>query len=265
MRIFLVALALIAFPAQAQRWSPVPGTQAYRYQSAQHVPGQPDRGLRLDYDLVADAQGGLIAVVLRAQTGWGAEWTDIPVDPACRAALHAGTGELARVTLYPASRDLQSFVPPCAPKDLFFPLTDLRTLALIQSPWFGITSLAAPGDKHRFAPFAETFDRGDTAAETSTPGGDLRFVSAEGSRATLDWAPDPMSLRVTMRGAAGGGDLHFQGTSALVLRVEIDRATGTLIGATATTDRLNLIVDIKDAPPQPIIITSEIAISQRKP
>lgn len=265
MRILLAALALIAFPAQAERWSPGPGSQAYRYQSMQHVPGQPDRGLRLDYDLVADAQGGLTAVVLRAQTGAGAEWTDVPVDAACRAALHAGAGELARVTLYPASPDLQSFMPPCAPKDLFFPLTDLRTLALVQSPWFGITSLAAPGDKHRFAPFAETFDRGDTAAATSTSGGELRFVSAEGSRATLDWAPDPMSLHVIMRGAAGGGDLGFQGTSTLVLRVVIDRATGTLIGATATTDRLNLIVDVKDAPPQPIIITSEISISQRKP
>jgi hypothetical protein len=260
-----LALALIAFPAQAQRWSPQPGTQPYRYQSVQHVPGEPDRGLRLDYDLVADAAGGLTAVVLRAQTGAGEQWTDVPVDPACRAALHAGTGELARVALLPVAPNLQTFLPPCAPRDLFFPLTDLRTLALIQSPWFGIASLAAPGDKHRFAPFAETFERGDTAAETSTPGGELRFVSAEGSRATLDWAPDPMTLRVTMRGAASGGDLHFQGTSTLVLRVEIDRATGMLIGATATTDRLNLIVDVKDAPPQPVIITSEISISQRKP
>ena len=265
MRIFLAAFALIAFPAQAQRWSPAPGTQAYRYQSVQHVPGQPDRGLRLDYDLVADAQGGLTAVVLHAQTGGGAAWTDVPVDSACRSLLHAGTGELARITLYPASADLQSFAPPCLPKDIFFPLTDLRTLALVQSPWFGITALAAPGDKRRFAPFAEKFDRGDTAAETSTPGGELRFVSLDGNHATLDWAPDPMSLHVTMRGAANGGDLRFQGTGALVIRVEIDRATGTLIGATSTTDRLNLIVDVKDAPPQPIVITSEISISQRKP
>lgn len=263
--IFGMAIALIAFPAQAQRWSPGPGTQGYHYQSVQHVPGQPDRGLRLDYDLVADAQGGLTAVVLRAQTGAGTAWTDVAVDPACRTELHAGAGELARVTLYPASGNLQTFMPACAPKDLFFPLTDLRTLALIQSPWFGVTSLAAPGDKHRFAAFAEKFDRGDTAAETNTPGGELRFVSLQGNRATLDWAPDPMTLRVTMRGAAGGSDLGFQGTSALVLRVEIDRATGKLIGATATTDRLNLIVDVKDAPPQPITITSEISISQRAP
>jgi hypothetical protein len=265
MRMILAALCLIAFPAQAQHWSPEPGTQPYRYQSVQHVPGQPDRGVRIDYDLVADATGGLTAVVLRAQTGAGATWTDLPVDPDCRTALHAGAGELARVTLLPVSPNLQTFLPPCAPKDLFFPLTDLRTLALIQSPWFGITSLAAPGDKHRFAAFAEKFDRADTAVETNTPGGELRFVSVEGGHATLDWAPDPMSLRVTMHGVANGGDLNFQGTGALVLRVEIDPATGTLIAATATTDRLNLIVDVKDAPPQPIVITSEISISQRKP
>jgi hypothetical protein len=265
MRIILAALALIAFPAQAQRWTPEPGTQAYRYQSVQHVPGQPDRGLRLDYDLVADAKGGLTAVVLGAQTGAGEQWADVPVDQACRTALHAGPGEIARVALYPASPDLQGFLPPCAPKEIFFPLTDLRTLALVQSPWFGIASLAAPGDTHRFAAFAEHFDRADTAVETDTPGGALRFVSLDGALATLDWAPDPMTLRVTMRGAAGGGDLQLQGTGALVIRVRIDRATGTLIGAASTTDRLNLIVDVKDAPPQPIVITSEIAVTRRTP
>lgn len=264
MRIFLAALALIAFPAQAQRWSPAPGTHAYRYQSMQHVPGQPDRGLRIDYDLVADAQGGLTAVLLRAEAGAGQQWTDIAVDPACRTELHAGAGELARVTLYPASPGLQAFLPSCVPQEIFFPLTDLRTLALIQSPWFGIASLAAPGDKHRFAAFDERFDRTGIAGESSTPGGELRFVALEGSRATIDWAPDPMSLHVTMRGAANGGDLRFQGTGALVLRVDIDRATGVLLGATATTDRLNLVVDVKDAPPQPMVITSEISITQRK-
>jgi hypothetical protein len=265
MRIILAALALIVFPSQAQRWTPEPGTQAYRYQSVQHVPGQPDRGLRLDYDLVADAQGGLTAVLLSAHTGAGAAWTDVPVDQACRAALHAGTGEIARITLYPASPDLQTFMPPCVPKEIFFPLTDLRTLALVQSPYFGITSLSAPGDTHRFAAFAEHFDRADTAVETDTPGGALRFVSLEGGRATVDWAPDPISLRVTMRGAASGGDLQLQGTGALLIRVQIDRATGTLIGAASTTDRLNLIVDVKDAPPQPIVITSEISITRRTP
>jgi len=45
MRILFAALALIAFPAQAQLWSPAPGTQGYRYQSVQHVPGQPDQAM----------------------------------------------------------------------------------------------------------------------------------------------------------------------------------------------------------------------------
>src|ERR1044072_5011650 len=111
MRILLAGLVLIAFPAEAQRWSPEPGTQAYRYQSVQHVPGQPDRGLRLDYDLVADAQGGLTAVLLRAEVGAGQQWPEVAVAPPCRATLHAGTGELARIRLYPASPDVPSFLP----------------------------------------------------------------------------------------------------------------------------------------------------------
>lgn len=263
MRIILAALALIAFPAQAQRWIPEPGTHPYRYQSVQHVPGQPDRGLRLDYDLVADARGGLTAILLRAQTGMGEQWTDVAVDEACRTALHAGAGELARVTLYPASPDLQAFLPPCVPKDIFFPLTDLRTLALIQSPYFGIATLSAPGDTHRFGTFATKFDRADTAAETSAAGGELRFVSAEGSRAAVDWAPDPMTLKATIHGVANGGDVTFQGTGQLVFRLEIDRTSGVLLGAATTADRLNLILDVKDAPPIPLIVTSEVSITPR--
>ncbi|MES2442820.1 MAG: hypothetical protein V4574_08310, partial [Pseudomonadota bacterium] len=69
MRIVIAALGLclLALPAQAQgaRWFPEAGSYPYRYQAIQHVPGRDDEGYRLDYDLVADAHGGLVAVVVR--------------------------------------------------------------------------------------------------------------------------------------------------------------------------------------------------------
>lgn len=268
----LFGLCLFATPAQAQgaRWFPAPGSYPYSYQAIQHVPGGDNEGYRLDYNLVADAQGGLVVVVLRAQHRAGGQWADATVDDTCRAALHAGKGELARVTLLPLAPEAvqglgEPFLALCAPQDIFFPMLDLLNVALIQSPHFGIAALSTPGDSHRFAAFDNSFNRGNFTGNAVAPGGAIRWVSADGDRATVDWAPDPTTLKVIMRGAANGADMRMEGTQRKTLRVVIDRRSGALLGATAPFDSLNVIMDIKDVPPLPMTITRDVTIAPRRP
>lgn len=268
MRIMVAATALcllaLTSPAQAQRWFPNAGTQAYRYQVARHGPGA-NEGHRVDYDLVSDGKASLIAVVRGFQHGGGDAWQDDAIDPSCRSAMHAGPGEIARVPLLPAGGGLEaSFLAPCAPQELFLALTDILNVALIQSPHFEIGTLSAPGDSHRFPPFTSHFVRDRLAADSSSPGGTIRLVEAAGGRATIEWAPDPMTLAMKLT-RDDGGEMRLDGTERFVFRLVIDRGSGVLIGMTAPLDRLDLIVNIKDVPPQPVVITRDVSISQRAP
>lgn len=258
-----LSLCLLALPAQAQRWFPEAGTQAYRYEIVRRLPDRAERH-RLDFDLVSDGKFGLVAVVRSLRKGEGDGWQDEPIDESCRAALHAGPGELARVTLLPAQAGLDaSFLAPCAPQELFLALTDILNAALIQSPHFGIALLSTPGDSRRFAAFTSHFDRGGLAADASSAGGTIRFVEAAGSRATVEWAPDPMTLKMRLTPEGAPREISLEGTERFVFRLVIDRASGVLLGMTAPQDRLDLIVDMKDIPPQPLVITREVSIVPR--
>jgi len=182
-----LGLCLLALPAEAQRWFPSAGTQPYRYEISRNVAGSLAQHYRVDFDLVSDGAGGLVAIVRGFEHAEDAGWGDEPIDAACRAAMHAGPGEVARVPLLPANTGLEAaFLPTCAPQELFLALTDILNVALIQSPHFGIEALSAVGDSRRFAGFDTHFARGSLAADSSTPGGTIRFVEATGTRATID-------------------------------------------------------------------------------
>ena len=56
-----------------------------------------------------------------------------------------------------------------------------------------------------------------------------------------------------------------EGNARLPLRLDIDRATGALAAAVSTGDRVDLILDIKDAPPIPLTLTRDISIRPRTP
>lgn len=257
-----LALCLLAFPAQAQRWFPEAGTQGYRYEVVRHGPG-PNEGHRIDYDLVSDGKAGLVAVVRRVQHGGGDAWQDDAIDAACRAAMHAGSGEVARVPLLPAGTGLEaSFLAPCAPQELFLALADILNVALIQTPHFGIETLSAPGAAHRFPAFSSHFVRGGLAADSSSAGGTIRLVDVTGTRATVEWAPDPMTLDMRLA-RENMSEMQLNGTERFLFRLVIDRSTGVLLGMTAPQDRLDLIVNIKDVPPQPVVITREVSIIPR--
>ncbi|MBO9712987.1 hypothetical protein [Sphingomonas sp.] len=258
-----------ATPAAAQRWVPEAGTHAYRYESVQHIPSQPDRGARIDYDLVADGKGGAVAVVRAVWKSEGGTYTPIAVDDPCRTALHAGAGELARVTLYPISKQTAEtlgadFMALCAPRELYFSMTDLLNLALIQaSPQFGLASLAKPGDSQRFEPFRIVQDRLGITTDSQAAGGTTRFAALDGGIAAIDWAPDSMTISFTDRTAIPGRELLIEGTGHFGFRVEIDRATGTMLRAHTTTNRFDVVVNVPDAPPIPMTFTSEVTVGPR--
>ncbi len=157
------------------------------------------------------------------------------------------------------------FLALCAPQDIFFPMIDILSVALIQSPHFGIGELSASGDSHRFAAFDNRFNRGNFTGSAVAPGGAIRWVSADGDHATVDWAPDPTALKITMHGAANGADMRMEGTQRRALRVVIDRGSGALLGATAPFDSLDAIMDIKDVPPLPIAVARDVSIAPRTP
>ncbi len=266
-----VALLLLALPAQAQtkpRWAPEAGSHRYRYESIERGGGA-DKGYQVDYDLVSDGKGGIVAVVKRAAHGIAGKWMDATLDDACRTALHAGPRELARITLSPLAPDAagtlgDAFMAPCAPADLFFPMTDILNVALIQAtPHFRIDRLATPGDSARFEGFKTSLDRFGIAIDASSGGGTIRFATLEPGRASVDWAPDPMAITILNRKAFNGVDLKLDGTEDFSFRVTIDPATGVLLGAGTTHDRLSLVANIPGVPPRPLSITREVTISRR--
>src|SRR5690242_11675318 len=77
--------------------APPTGINHYRYQLIERASGQPEKGYRLDYDLVGSPRS-VVAIVHGAQEGVGDRWSNVSVDPACAASMHAQNGEIARVT-----------------------------------------------------------------------------------------------------------------------------------------------------------------------
>jgi len=267
-----LGLAAIATPAQAQspKWAPEAGTLPYRYVAVQKMPDRSEQGFRMDYDLVSDGKGGLIAVVLRAEHGKPDAWVEAEVDEACRTSLHARPGELARITLAPVAPAVaasmgEAFMAACAPQDIFSPMTDILNVAQVQlAPHFGLARLARAGDTRRFPAFAVKIERFDTAASIAAPGGSTTLSALAPDRATIDWVPDPMTVDILMRGAMSGADVSLKGTQNFAFRILIDPRTGALLGATAPAGKLDLTMTLPGGFSQPLPVVREVVIAPRR-
>lgn len=264
--------ALSAAPAAAQDWrtGAAPGTRAYRYTSTERAPGRPDQSYRVDFDLVSGPDHGVTAVVRRAAESEGGEvWTEVTVDAACATAMHAGPGEMARVALWPmtdaAAHDLgETFLAGCAPRAIFFPMTDILNVTLVQSaPQFELANVRAPDDRRRTPVYAARLDRLGVDISMSAEGGETRLVSLDARTAVVDWTSDPMTLNLIERGAYNGQDLPLEGVEHYAFRLEFDVATGALRRARTTVDRLDMVVILPGLPVEQrpkVVITREVAI-----
>jgi hypothetical protein len=273
-RLIAAALWLVAItaPASAQtiRWAPEAGTHSYRYETTTTVPNAPGNGYRLDYDLVSDGKGGLVAVVTGAWHREGApEWSDAEIDDDCRTALHAQGKELARVTLSPIALATVAnlgpgFMAECAPADIFFPMTDILRLALVQvAPEFGLARLTKPGQSGRYPGYATKLERLDTAIDITSTGGTITFTALVPGRATIEMISDPMKLTLIHRRAYSGADVTLTGTEISGFRIEIDPASGVLLGAASTGDKLDVTMSLPGGYSQPLPVTRETQIALR--
>ncbi len=264
----------IAAPAQAQaqapRWFPAAGTYPYRFETSSVVPNAPGNSFRLDFDLVSDGKGSLVAVIRGAWHREGApEWSDAEIDADCRKAMGAQGDELGRVKLWPFAPDAagnldKGLVADCAPAEIFFPITEILTVVQIQvSPQFGLEKLAKPGDTYQFAPYKIALDRNDTVLDLEATGGTLQFASAVPGRATIAYQPHPSKVTIIHRRAYSGADVTLKGTASGAIRLEIDPGTGVLLGAEAVGDRLDVTMSLPGDFTQPLAITREMKIVPR--
>jgi hypothetical protein len=266
----IAACALLGFAASAQaqtiRWVPEAGTHGYHYEAITQVPDAPGNGYRLDYDLVSDGKGGLVAVVKAAQHRQGSDWYDVDIEDECRTALGAQGKELARVTLSPITPEAAklgtAFLPDCAPRDIFFPVTDILRVSLYQvAPQFALAKLTKPGDSARFAGHSLDIDRLKTSIKLESPGGTVTFAVLLPGRATVEWASDPTAITMVHRGAYMGADVTLTGNETSVYRLDIDPATGVLLGAATTSDKFDATMSLPGDYSRPLPVTQEVKIT----
>jgi hypothetical protein len=239
-----IAAALLAasapFPAV-----PAPGTHHYLYEVVETINGARRDGWRTEFDLVA-SKGTVDAVVRRSARFTAKGWEPVAVDDSCRAAMHGDRSSLARVQLYPMSqataKDLgASFLAPCAPAGIFFPLTDILNVAIIpMSPRFRTSELRSVGQSLRYPGFEAAFDRAGEAIRERSNGGAVALAALEPGRAVIDWRPDLADIDLVER--ANTPPLALKGTEHWAFRVEVDRKTGMLLRASTSYDDLDLTI-----------------------
>jgi len=273
--VLLAIATLLAMPAQAgpaARLRPAtkPATWGYRYE-AREITGDKVSGYNVDYRLRSDRSGRLTAVILRAETLEGQAATPTQVDAACIKAMGGRPGELAEVVLYPMTPERaklgDAFLAGCAPKAVFFPLTDILNVTLVQaSDEFRLNRLKAPGDTATFDGFDTSLDRlGMHMAETSD-GGRIAFADLKDGRALIDWAPTPSRLQ--MVNGEGPSAISTTGTEHFAFRLEIDARSGVLEKAYALYDDLDLTVRVPSLPgdKQPVVkLRRTVTISRIAP
>ena len=250
----LAGFALMASSAQATPPHLRPAAKAaawtYRYE-AREIAGDKVSGYNVDYRLKAERSGRITAVILKAETVDGETATPAKIDADCAKALGAKPGELAEIQLAPMTPERaklgDAFMASCAPKAVFFPITDILNVTLIQaSEAFHLSSLKAPGDTAAFDGFDTSFERlGMHFAETSE-GGRIAFADLKGGRAYLDWVPTPSRLEIVQ--GAGASAMTMKGTEHFAFRLEIDAKSGALEKAWALYDDLDMKVQVPGAP-----------------
>ena len=263
-------IAAAAAPAPAE--GPLPfkaasgeGLWHYRYETSQTIPGQPEQGYRTDFDIRVGKDGGVDAIILSSAERSGTAWTPVSLSPDCAAKLKAPQGALATARLWPlppeAAHGLGAdFLDACAPGPIFFPLTDILNVVLVQraSP-FGLETLKTAGQSASYPGFEAHFERnGQTFAEVSH-GGVTTLVSLSGTEAVVDWVPAPADLHMVMHNR--GGDVTMDGTETFAFRLVIDPRTGVLIRADSLRDDLDLKATMPGmAGAFPVKITRKVSI-----
>ncbi|HLY78724.1 MAG TPA: hypothetical protein VKQ70_05080 [Caulobacteraceae bacterium] len=244
---------LTAEAAHAAPWRAAPdaGAQTFRYEVRELSSG-PTRGYRMDYRLRADRKGGLVAEIVRTATFDGKDFTPVTVDDACAKAMSARPGELATVRLAPLTVEQaklgDAFLPSCAPGAVFFPLTDILNVALIQlSDRFHVGDLKRVGQTVRFPGFSTSLDRAGVAMAETSPGGEIGLTSLDQGAATLDWKPEPADLDLTEN--YGGQAIKLHGTEHFAFRLVIDARTGWLEHGETLYDNLDMAVALPNVPP----------------
>jgi hypothetical protein len=269
----LAIVPAAAFAAPPFKTTPSAGTRHYRYTAVERNPNQPEGRYRVDFDLVTDAKGGVIAVIRKAEQGRGESWTTPTVSAECKAALHGNGETLARIRLAPlsvAAADSlgEPFMAMCAPPSYFFPMTDILNVVLIQtSPVFHINDLTDVGKGVRFDGFKTKLDRLGTGIAAASPGGTITLAALDEHAATVDWAPDPMQLTLTVHANGNTPEMTMAGTERYAFRAEIDRQTGALRRAVTTSDDLDLVVNVPNAPADKlphVAVSREVAIESRE-
>lgn len=267
----LAALALSACATIPALSSPRAGIAHYHYQVTERVPGQSDKSYRMDYDIETSADHGVVAVVRHASELTNGAWQDVQLTSECANALHARSGELARVRLSPlapaAAQTMNAeFMALCAPPALFYPMTDILNVALVQAaPQFKLSTLRAPGDRARFPAYATQFERLGVAISVAAPGGEVFLETATPDTATVLWTSDPMQLRIIHRATNAEPEITLEGIENYAFRVQIDARTGAVQRAVTTSDALDLAVVLPGAPPNTaphIRITRDVLIER---
>jgi hypothetical protein len=248
------------------RLTPTAGSTLFRYEVRQTMAGEVS-GWRTKYRLQTDGHRGAVAIVLQSEALDHGAWSPVTVDPGCRAAMHAGPGELAEVRLSPLSPEAaklgDAFLALCAPPGVFNPITDLLNVTLIQtSTSFRIDALRRAGDTAQFAGFSTSLSRPTLEMSETSAGGEITLVGVEEGRALVDWKPTPSRLHLVNR-LASGQQVPLDGTEHFAFRLEIDVSTGALRSAHTLYDDLDLTAAVPGVPTnrQPRLkITREVAI-----
>ncbi|HEX5183230.1 MAG TPA: hypothetical protein VFW19_08780 [Allosphingosinicella sp.] len=262
----LLAAAAAPAPRPVYRVNPVPGVRHYLYEVIETINGVRRDGWRTEFDLIS-AHGTIDAVVRKTFHFTDKGWDPVTADPACRAAMHGNAESLARVRLWPMPPDSApklgaSFLDTCAPAGVFFPLTDILNVAVIPwSPTFHAQDLREVGQSVHYEGFEAAFDRAGEAIKETAHGGEVRLAALDPHRAVIDWRPDPADLE--MNESAQKPPMTLKGTEHWAFRLELDRASGTILRAQTTYDDLDLA--IVGAPPNVprVKITRAVLIESR--
>lgn len=247
----MLAGAVASGPAQAKPPWRAPwaaASRTYRYEATQaDANAAPGAGHRVDFRLVTEPGGGVVAHILAANILSGGAWKPLAVDASCRSALGAGPGEIAEVRLQPlspaAAKLGNAFLAACAPDDLFNPMTDILNVALIiDADQFHARDLTRAGQTVSFPGLTTSLDRGDFAMSESSDTGEVTLAALDPATATLDWKPSPSKL--DMAKGAGAARLPMSGTEHFAFRVALERRTGLLVEAHTLYDDVEVTVAV---------------------